>query len=439
MLTFAAYSTATTLEEALSPKFFLPKDIAKSISTVKSIDVKKDITFDTKKSSSKRQVFVVRTSDRDSTKSDIHNALKKSRLNFQDKRVSGSGFNSTVIGDVIIMYKPKAGGMGETTINSTITELVPALAFNAGKKFSNAKALYDFVANLDHKKNSAAYVNKADLDAGMKMTELFPTSSKFDEKMNNAVGVLKYLHTLNKETPIDKVVWAYRAKPPGVDPSFKGDLVIYFKNKKMLGVSLKAGGAKTKEPQLNTYVQKILNNMKRKTDIGGLAKKQYDKIYKQLGLPKNYKDRSQRENTYDVLEKLEKEKKREYERLYDISLEMQRDALIDAFNKNMKDTMKHFIYGQVLNKIPGLPLVIVKAVGSSYKMVTDEDDLETFLPQVNKIRAYKSSSSKQDFFIDLISKGETLTMAMVVRTSQSGVGHKLGQFDNLRVIFKGLK
>ena len=79
MLTFAAYSTATTFEEALSPKFFLPKDIAKSISTVKSIDVKKDIAFDTKKSSSKRQVFVVRTSDRDSTKSDIHNALKKSR------------------------------------------------------------------------------------------------------------------------------------------------------------------------------------------------------------------------------------------------------------------------------------------------------------------------------------------------------------------------
>ena len=118
---------------------------------------------------------------------------------------------------------------------------------------------------------------------------------------------------------------------------------------------------------------------------------------------------------------------------------MQRDALIDAFNANMKETMKHFIYGQVLNKIPGLPLVIVKAVGSSYQMVTDEDDLETFLPQVNKIKAYKSTSSKQDFFIDLVSKGETLTMAMVVRTSQSGVRHKLGQFDNLRVIFKGLK
>ena len=113
MLTFEAYSAAMTVDEALSPKFFLPSDIARAVSSVKGLDAKRDIAYDTKKSSSKRQVFVVRTSDRDSTKSDIHNALKKSRLNFQDKRVSGSGYNSTVIGDVILMYKPKSGGISD--------------------------------------------------------------------------------------------------------------------------------------------------------------------------------------------------------------------------------------------------------------------------------------------------------------------------------------
>lgn len=435
---FLSDSNALTLSEALTPNFFLPADIKAALNSVKSLNIN-DVMFDNKKSTSKRHVFILRSADRETTKNEVHAALRKSNISFADTRVTGSSFNSTVIDNVILMYKPKSGGMGESTINSTITELAPALAFNAGKNFGTKETFYSWLTTLNHNTVSKTYVNDADKAAGINFVELFPTSSKFDEKMKNALGILKYLISLNDETPISKVVWAYRAKPRGVPSNFKGDLIIYFTNGKMLGVSLKAGGAKTKEPQLNTYVQPILKNLKLPTVISNLRNELYTKVYSKLDLPKDYDARNKRKSTYDTLEKFEKENSREYERLYDISLEIQRKTIIDALNKNKDGTLTNFIYGQVLNKIPGIPLVIIKAIGANYTQVTDEDDLETFLPRVDKIKAYSSQSSKQDFFMDLISDNETLTMLFSIRTSQSGVGHKLGQFSNLRVIFKGLK
>ena len=63
----------------------------------------------------------------------------------------------------------------------------------------------------------------------------------------------------NQKHPIAEVYWGYRTKPRGVDPSNPGDIFLKYANGGMLGVSLKAGGASTKEPILNTYVKPLFD------------------------------------------------------------------------------------------------------------------------------------------------------------------------------------
>ena len=88
---------------------------------------------------------------------------------------------------------------------------------------------------------------------------------------------------------------------------------------------------------------------------------------------------------------------------------------------------------------PDVPTIVIKAVGSSYEEVTDKDAVGVFLPQVKFVRAYKSTSSKQNWFIELKSGDESLTMSMSIRTNKSGHAgqKKLGQFS-LAVKYNGL-
>jgi len=60
---------------------------------------------------------------------------------------------------------------------------------------------------------------------------------------------------------------------------------------------------------------------------------------------------------------------------------------------------------------------------------------------VRFIRAYPSTTSKQNWFIDLKSKDSTVTMEMSIRTNKAGNAgsKKLGQFFNLSVKYNSLK
>lgn len=83
--------------------------------------------------------------------------------------------------------------------------------------------------------------------------------------------------------------------------------------------------------------------------------------------------------------------------------------------------------------------MVIKAIGLSYEEVRDKNDVGVFLPQVNFVTAYKSSSSKQNWFIELKSGDEKLIMNMTIRTNKSGHAgqKKLGQFS-LAVKYNGL-
>ena len=115
-----------------------------------------------------------------------------------------------------------------------------------------------------------------------------------------------------------------------------------------------------------------------------------------------------------------------------------RDGIVALFNSS-KDKSLNYIKTEVLRDAPDVPTLVIKAIGNSYEEVTDKDAVGVFLPQVKFIRSYKSKTSKQNWFIELKSGDEELTMNMSIRTNKSGHAgqKKLGQFS-LAVKYNGL-
>jgi len=389
-------------------------------------------------------VVIVRapSAERKDVKTDIEKKLKAKKYKYTSVRAGGSiGATDIEIDEykVRITYKNLSGGMSETTLNSTITELAPALAFMANKKtFSTVDQFYTFLQQtLKQGNQSGCYLNDRDKQAGHQFIKDMPTSSKFKEKMENAMGVLKYLHKLDSKTKIEQVYFAYRAKPTGINTDHKGDLFVKFTTGKMLGVSLKAGGAKTAEPQLNTYVNKFFDDINRPSDKEKLRNSVYREVHSKVGLPGNWQTPSQKKQAIDKIEEFRIANARQYEILYDKQLELCRDAVIAAINLRKKDA-DLYIKKKIIKKDENVPLEVVKAYGKNYKMVTDEDAIETHLPACKKITARKSTTSKQEWFIDLVGTKETITMKMSIRTNQPPPNNKIAQGFNLAIKFNGI-
>jgi hypothetical protein len=336
----------------------------------------------------------------------------------------------------IIVFKPASGGMNETTLNSTITELSPAIAFSMRYHPKSVDDFYSFLMTVNQD-SLDVYVNANDKKAGTKFISEFSQSSKFKEKMNNAMGVLKYLYDEDKKSKIKRVIWGYRAKPFGIPSSHKGDIFIEYQTGGVIGVSLKAGTETSSEPKLNTYVNPILtsfgisNNKLRALLYTGV----YSKI-PNIGGATVY-DTVDKRNTLKILEILESTAPDKYNSLYDTGLDIIRNYLIDMFNTNHQKTI-NWIKSAILGENDGVPLVVVKAFNDKYTILTDDDNISMFLPKVKDISATKSTSSKQDFYIELITGQEKLKMKFTVRTNKTGVEHKLGQFFNLSVKFNGI-
>ena len=128
-----------------------------------------------------------------------------------EKKTSLSSENITefVLGTYTVRmgYKPRSGGMTETTLNSTITELVPCIAFLNRIVERNPEKLYEKVLALPQKQ--ACYIG-SDQKAGVDFLEDMPKSSKFKEKMMNAVAITKYLEEMDSKQKIKNVFWTYK-------------------------------------------------------------------------------------------------------------------------------------------------------------------------------------------------------------------------------------
>jgi hypothetical protein len=341
-----------------------------------------------------------------------------------------------------INVKPKSGGMGETTLNSSITELFPCIAF---EKKLNPTNPQDFMAQLmSVDVSKLTCVLSKDKDAAKETINNAESSSKFVDKMQNAIGILKFINAQHKNKTISNVYWGYRAKPSGVPKGHPGDIFLKFQDGSLLGVSLKAGKKKSKEPQLNTYHKTIFKSTRSGpsfNDQSGsdfLRKTIYDKVYSKIkGMPAldnfdggksgRHKDKKETVKAINSLSSADQNK------YYDEYLAMVKQGLIDRFNKNKDESLK-YIKTAILRDAPSVPTMVIKASGSDYEEITDRNELGVFLPQVEFVKA-TSKSTKQDWVIELKSGGQSVKMGMTVRSSSGG---KLKQFS-LKVTYTGIE
>ena len=366
------------------------------------------------------------------------------------------------------MAKFITGGK-QTTINSTITELFPALAFNNKKVINNANAMEDYIVGLSRKKSlntgasRKAFVDGGDVKSAYTfiddMFRVRPEMRK--EKLNNAVGILKYLYEVNKARPIEKVIWGYRAKPQGVPGSHAGDIFISYRvgSPKIAGISLKAGTAKSAEPKMNSYVRTTLKkDMWVKSDNQSENKlkiKLWKQCYSKLpGLPtsvnqNNYLDisgKNQKPNPEVAAAALRlfKSSVKKFDELYQIQNKVCRQHMCDLINKDLNAT-KEWIGQEFRLQTQGssdeVPLTLVKAVGS--KADEQGDKLAKLYPKINRVKAYLNKGSVQEWFIDVIAGTQKLTLMMTIRSDseyrEAKQKGKLGAYMGLKLLYRGYK
>jgi len=408
----------------------------------------------TKKSSSRRVVITVKSGDRDNDRDEILRRLTQAGVQAAIGRSSSSVDPIDGIHDgqnFRIEVKPLSGGMQETTLNSSITELFPCIAFENNYSPKSVESFMEFLMSVDVNKMNC--IHSKDKEAAKETINKAESSSKYEDKMNNAIAITQYLYDTSKSKPIHSVYWGYRSssKPKGVPPNHPGDVFIKFSgssNMQFLGVSLKAGGKKTKEPQLNTYVRPVWKFFNADRDLQTLRQTAYTQVYSKIeGMPAidnfdggktgRHKDKSQSEK---ALVAYNKKNNRGYESDYDAMLEIMRTGIINLFNKNKNKSLE-YIKSEILRDAPEVPTIVIKAVGNSYEEVTDRDELGVFLPQVQFIRASASTKSKQNWELELKSANETVKMLMTIRSNKSGNAgqKKLGQYPTgLAVKYNGI-
>ena len=340
-----------------------------------------------------------------------------------------------------IGFKPSRG-MQDTTFMASITELFPAIAFiNRISPTLSAEDFYNAIlaANPSSPGSPGPYVKNALTDV-TKGKEIIDRSEpgpdfKIREKITNAKHITTWLNNHNQKHPIAECYWGYRTKPSGVDASNPGDIFLVYKNGGMLGVSLKAGGAATKEPILNTYVKPIFDYFGRPNDYLTLKQSLYPQ-YREAGVSES--DLRTKWGTAALAQQLgefEREDKDKYNELYDTNLSLIKNAVIRLFNSNITKT-RNFIKSQILKDHLKTPFIKVKATTSTAYVDNTYDQLSAGLEAATSIVA-SAGRAKQDFIIKL-SDGITLDMEFSARSNKSGILHKLGQFENLSVKFNAI-
>ena len=123
----------------------LPKEVFIGLSYEKS----------ERQSSSKRDVIIVRSKDRESDRDEILRNLRQAGIPAQlgsaqtsvdpiDGNHDGKNFR--------IFVKPVSGGMQETTLNASITELFPCIAFELNHSPKSPRAFHEFLLRVNVKR-----------------------------------------------------------------------------------------------------------------------------------------------------------------------------------------------------------------------------------------------------------------------------------------------
>lgn len=400
-----------------------------------------------------RVKYWIYSDDREKTRAEVYASLKKYKVGKiediidNDSSMPGiqciqkDGFK------IQFIFKPTKGGMNQTTLNSSVTELFPCIAFNNGiSPTGTVDSFYRQIreANGNTQKKGGAYLTDKDAKAGSNFIQKADPKSNsiLQTKVRNAMNVTRWLLAHNRYHPIEEAYWGYRAKPRGVPSNHPGDIFIRYKESgELLGISLKAGGKKTDEPKFNSYVKPIFEQFGKTQQYEDIKKKLWPQYLQVPGVDqsdfKNWGKRPLAMKTYQ----LEKDDEDEYNRLYDINLGIIKDSLINLFNSNPKDA-RQWMKENIANIGFDVPVVLVKATERSASQDKSGNLLVTALqatePKKIDARYPKTGKSKQAFEI-LLKDGSEIQLDFTTRTNKVGAMHKMGQFTNLAVKFNKVK
>ena len=390
--------------------------------------------------------YRVTSEDREASKSNVESFLTqynvyKGKLN-SSKVVPGSGMAGTeckMADDTVLRftYKPKRGGMSQTTLNSSITELFPCVAFEAGISPSlTNKQFWEKIKAANHL-GLGCYLDSKDATAG---TDFIKNADqgKFEEKVGNARDILKWILAVNKKHPIGAIYWGYRKKPDKVASNHPGDIFLRFASSgNLLGVSLKAGSATSAEPKLNTYVKPIFDFYGREQDYRAIKEELWPNYMKITGVEES--DKSKWDTNSLALKTFEYEKtnETEYNEIYDENLIIIKNAIVNLMNSYPTKTKQFISEKLALHNIEP-PVVVVKANGANARRDKSNAVLIQALAAANRFEASiptgQGKGGKQAFNV-LVADGIHLNLDFTTRTNKVGARHKLGQFTNLAVKF----
>jgi hypothetical protein len=359
-----------------------------------------------------------------------------------------------------------SGGQ-QTTVNSTITELFPALCFNNNYNPKSPDDLENFInsLNLSSPKSKKTFVTESNLKAGKEFVVLKDKirPDMRQEKIQNAYAITKFLFETHNNKSIEKVVWGYREKPSGIPNNHAGDVFIFFKDKttypSIAGISLKAGSEKSSEPKLNSYVKTTLTKpmwlKSAPNAVPELKKELWNKVYSKIpSLPKsitadNYfvstgKNESTKANPILIEKMIDffEADPAQFDNLYGIMNKVCREKLCEVINKDTK-AAKEWIAQEFRLETKGekIPLVLVKAIRTNFEMAGDP--LADMIPVAKTIKAYLNNNSVQEWFIDVSDGKKTLTLLMTIRSDsefrRSKPKGKLGSFVSLKLLYRGIK
>ena len=388
-------------------------------------------------------VFVETDGERGDARKTLSDALKKRKISTVEKLSTKSTELATFIkGEPIaIVYKNKKGGMQETTLNAAITELFPAIAFE--NKISSKLSESKFYAEIQKSFNpkSQIFVDTSDVKQGKKFIDAAIHSSKLSNKIKDAQGALKYIQQQAKGKPIKQLYWGYRRKPSGVNPSHRGDIFIEFDDGKMIGLSLKAGGRSTKEAKFNTYVSEVMiNGYKDVATYQKWQKESYDTYYKKVPNITPFSTYG-KASMVEVVGNLEADDSPYYNQLYDEQLDWLRGKMIAYMMKN-PDKTKEWLLRDVAAVDNNVPTLLVKLVNGKATVEDDENILAECVQRSKKgaqgLSIKKSDTSKQNIIVTLTCKDHDTNFEFAMRTNQSGIKHKLGQFIRLAFKYNGV-
>lgn len=358
-------------------------------------------------------------------------------------------------------------GGEQTTVNSTITELFPALCFNNGFNPRTPEELEDFINGVDltTQKSKKTFVTASNLAAGKQFIilkdRIRPDMKK--EKIQNAYAITKFLFATNKNRKIDKVIWGYREKPQGIPSNHAGDIFIFFKDKSVVphtfGISLKAGSETSAEPKLNSYVRTTLIKPvwveSYRKAMPELKQELWDNVYSKIpALPKSvdadnyFTYVGAKENVKPnpilvskLIDFFEADPDR-FDGLYQVMNRVCREKLCKVINRDMKATLQWISEEfRLERKDVEIPLVLVKAIKTDFELAGDP--LVDMLPRVTKVKAYLNENSVQEWFIDLYAGKDKITLMMTIRSDsefrRAKPKGKLGSFVGLKLLYRGVK